>query len=164
MGGVPPGEQLANDALDRHPASEEADESAFARPTPGPPHEGEGSAPARFRKLKIAAASLALLLTAATGSLLHYATTLPPLDLTAATERSTVVLDRDGKLLRPFLTADGRWKLPVGTGDVDPRYLAMLKAYEDRRFDSHAGIDPLGSCARPARCCGTAESSPAARP
>ncbi len=55
-----------------------------------------------------------------------------------------MVLDREGRLLRPFLTPDGRWKLPVGAGDVDPRYLAMLKAYEDRRFDSHAGIDPLG--------------------
>ncbi|WP_439493321.1 penicillin-binding protein 1C [Bosea sp. (in: a-proteobacteria)] len=94
--------------------------------------------------MKIAAATLALLLTAATATLLHYAATLPPLDLTAASERSTVVLDREGRLLRPFLTPDGRWKLPVGAGDVDPRYLAMLKAYEDRRFDSHAGIDPLG--------------------
>ncbi|WP_324132135.1 penicillin-binding protein 1C [Bosea sp. (in: a-proteobacteria)] len=97
-----------------------------------------------FRTLKIAAGSLALLLTAATATLLHYAATLPPLDLTAASDRSTVVLDREGRLLRPFLTPDGRWKLPVGAGDVDPRYLAMLKAYEDRRFDSHAGIDPLG--------------------
>jgi penicillin-binding protein 1C len=77
-------------------------------------------------------------------ALLHYAATLPPLDLAAAAERSTMVLDREGKLLRPFLTEDGRWKLPVTTADVDPRYLAMLKAYEDRRFDSHPGVDPLG--------------------
>ncbi|KPF67664.1 penicillin-binding protein 1C [Bosea sp. AAP35] len=98
----------------------------------------------RFRKLKIAAASLALLFTAATATLFHYAASLPPLDLAAASERSTVVLDREGKLLRPFLTADGRWKLPVGVDDVDPRYLAMLKAFEDRRFDSHPGIDALG--------------------
>jgi penicillin-binding protein 1C len=77
-------------------------------------------------------------------ALLHYAATLPPLDLTAASDRSTVVLDREGKLLRPFLTQDGRWKLPVTSDDVDPRYLAILKAYEDRRFDSHWGIDPLG--------------------
>src|SRR5690606_7851228 len=47
-----------------------------------------------FRKLKIAAASLALLLTAATATLLHHAASLPPLDLAAATDRSTVVLDR----------------------------------------------------------------------
>ncbi len=100
--------------------------------------------PYRFRKLKIAAASCALLVTAATAALLHYASTLPPLDLAAATDRSTVVLDREGRLLRPFLTRDGRWKLPVGVDDVDPRYLAMLKAFEDKRFDGHAGIDPLG--------------------
>ncbi len=53
-----------------------------------------------------------------------------------------VVLDRAGDLLRPFATADGRWRLPVSAGSVDPRYLAMLRAYEDRRFDHHAGIDP----------------------
>ncbi|WP_332681859.1 penicillin-binding protein 1C [Bosea sp. (in: a-proteobacteria)] len=80
----------------------------------------------------------------AIATLLWYAATLPPLDLAAAGDRSTVVLDREGKLLRPFLTGDGRWKLPVGAADVDPRYLAMLKAYEDKRFDSHAGIDPQG--------------------
>src|SRR5690606_5013850 len=65
------------------------------------------------------------------------------LDLTLAKTRSTVVLDRDGHLLRPFTTEQGRWRLPVETGDVDPRYLAMLKAYEDARFETHAGIDPL---------------------
>ena len=40
--------------------------------------------------------------------------------------------------------ADGRWRLPVDakTG-VDPGYLKLLLAYEDRRFRSHAGVDPL---------------------
>ncbi|HEX8665730.1 MAG TPA: penicillin-binding protein 1C [Beijerinckiaceae bacterium] len=68
---------------------------------------------------------------------------LGPLDLSAAEKRSTVVLDRDGRLLRPFATEDGRWRLPVRAADVDPRFLAMLKAYEDARFDRHPGIDPL---------------------
>ncbi|MGO4406728.1 penicillin-binding protein 1C [Bosea sp. RAF48] len=77
-------------------------------------------------------------------ALILYARSLPPLDLSAAADRSTVVLDREGKLLRPFLTNDGRWKLPVTSEDVDPRYLAMLKAFEDKRFDDHRGIDPLG--------------------
>jgi penicillin-binding protein 1C len=90
------------------------------------------------------ASSLALFAMTGVAALIGYARSLPPLDLAAAAERSTVVLDRDGKLLRPFLTEDGRWKLPVTAADVDPRYLAMLKAYEDRRFDGHAGIDPLG--------------------
>ncbi|HXF87853.1 MAG TPA: penicillin-binding protein 1C [Xanthobacteraceae bacterium] len=61
----------------------------------------------------------------------------------AEIEYSTLVLGRDGALLRPYATAQGRWRLPAATSDVDPRYLAMLLAYEDRRFRSHPGVDPL---------------------
>ncbi len=68
---------------------------------------------------------------------------LPPLDLTQANQRSTIVLDRDGRLLRPFATADGRWRLPMTAAEVDPRMLAMLVAYEDRRFANHGGVDPI---------------------
>ena len=40
--------------------------------------------------------------------------------------------------------ADGRWRLPVDAKTaVDPGYLKLLLAYEDRRFRSHAGVDPL---------------------
>jgi penicillin-binding protein 1C len=100
--------------------------------------------PGRFRKLKIAAGVLGIAAITGATALTLYARSLPPLDVSAAADRSTVVLDREGKLLRPFLTADGRWKLPVTSEDVDPRYLAMLKAFEDKRFDDHHGIDPLG--------------------
>ena len=107
---------------------------------PPSPARGEGK-PRGLRRLAYTGAG-AFTLTAA--SLFWYASTLPPIDFAAARDRSTVVLDREGKLLRPFVTADGRWKLPVGADDVDPRYLSMLKAFEDKRFDDHAGIDPLG--------------------
>ena len=40
----------------------------------------------------------------------------------AKLEFSTLVLDREGRLLRPYATADGRWRLPVTLADVDPRY------------------------------------------
>lgn len=76
-------------------------------------------------------------------ALWRYAESLGPLDLSVAENRSTVVLDREGRLLRPFVTAEGRWRLPILTDDVDPRYLAMLKAYEDGRFDTHGGVDPF---------------------
>ena len=76
-------------------------------------------------------------------ALWRFAESLGPLDLSVAENRSTVLLDRHGQLLRPFATQDGRWRLPVETSDVDPRYLAMLKAYEDARFDRHSGIDLL---------------------
>jgi penicillin-binding protein 1C len=51
------------------------------------------------------------------------------------------VTDRNGVLLRAFTTQDGRWRLPITTADVDPRFLALLKSYEDRRFDRHGGVD-----------------------
>ena len=92
--------------------------------------------------LGIAALVLGLLAGGA-GMLWRYAAALPPLDLAAASARSTVVLDRSDTLLRPFATADGRWRLPVTAATVDPRYRAMLLAYEDRRFGSHPGVDPV---------------------
>jgi penicillin-binding protein 1C len=56
---------------------------------------------------------------------------------------SPLVVDRDGRLLRPFTTSDGYWRLPAKSADVDKRFLAMLIAYEDKRFYSHHGVDAL---------------------
>lgn len=56
---------------------------------------------------------------------------------------STTVLDRNGQLLRAFTTAEGRWRLPVEGREVDQRYIAMLLAFEDRRFRMHWGADPI---------------------
>lgn len=63
-------------------------------------------------------------------------TDLPPLTVATGVE----VLDRDGQLLRAFTVADGRWRLDPGP--VDPLFVTMLLAYEDRRFADHAGVDP----------------------
>ncbi len=57
---------------------------------------------------------------------------------------STTVVDREGRLLRAFTTPDGRWRMPVEPGDVDPRYFEILKAFEDQRFEDHGGVDPVG--------------------
>ncbi|MCL2453447.1 MAG: transglycosylase domain-containing protein, partial [Alphaproteobacteria bacterium] len=65
-------------------------------------------------------------------------------DLTSADKSSPVVVDRNGHLLRAFTMPDGRWRLPVKTQDVDPRFIALLIAYEDHRFYAHPGVDPLG--------------------
>ncbi len=67
-----------------------------------------------------------------------------PLPLAQARQVSTTVVDRNSKLLRAYAMADGRWRLPIDarTG-ADPTYLKLLLAYEDRRFRSHAGVDPL---------------------
>lgn len=66
---------------------------------------------------------------------------LPPLPDPGAIATSPVVLARDGRLLRPFVIGDGRWRLPVDRADVDPRFIDMLIGYEDRRFFSHGGVD-----------------------
>lgn len=55
---------------------------------------------------------------------------------------SKLVLDRNGKLLRAFTVENGRWRLPIQLDAVDPLFLRMLLAYEDKRFYSHPGIDP----------------------
>ena len=74
----------------------------------------------------------------------RYTASLGPLDLAASRGGSTIVVDRDGRLLRPFTLPDGRWRLPATTHDVDPRYVAMLVAYEDGRFYSMTA----STCAR----------------
>src|SRR5882672_3270064 len=66
-----------------------------------------------------------------------------PPDLSRYHARSSETVDANGRLLRAFTTADGKWRLKTTVDDVDPVYLALLKAYEDRRFDDHWGIDPL---------------------
>jgi penicillin-binding protein 1C len=58
-------------------------------------------------------------------------------------EYSAVVTDREGRLLRPYATSDGRWRLPATVEGVDPRFLELLFAYEDKRFRSHPGVDPV---------------------
>jgi penicillin-binding protein 1C len=56
---------------------------------------------------------------------------------------SAQVVDREGRLLRPYATAEGRWRMRVSVEDVDPRFLKLLVAYEDKRFYAHRGVDPL---------------------
>lgn len=65
----------------------------------------------------------------------------PPLGKNLDTSHS--VLDRDGRLLRAYANGEGRWRLPATVEDVDPRYVRMLLAYEDRRFYEHVGVDPF---------------------
>jgi penicillin-binding protein 1C len=45
-----------------------------------------------------------------------YVESLGPLDLASARLGSTIVVDRDGRLLRAFTLPDGRWRLPTTAG------------------------------------------------
>ena len=58
-------------------------------------------------------------------------------------ETGVEVRDRDGGLLRAYQVDNGRWRLAVGVANVDPDYIRMLVAFEDKRFYNHGGIDPV---------------------
>ena len=58
-------------------------------------------------------------------------------------DHSTLVLASDKSVLRAFATADGAWRFPAETSDVDPKFLRYLKTFEDGRFGWHPGVDPL---------------------
>ena len=98
----------------------------------------------RWSRLKVVAAATAVAGLLLAGGFTAWVISLGPLPLAQARQVSTTVVDRNGKLLRAYAMADGRWRLPVNarTG-VDPGYIDLLLAYEDRRFRSHIGVDPL---------------------
>jgi penicillin-binding protein 1C len=64
----------------------------------------------------------------------------PPLD--RASPVSVEVRDRNGELLRAFATPAGNWRLAADLDAIDPGFVRMLLAYEDRRFFQHIGVDP----------------------
>ena len=66
-----------------------------------------------------------------------------PIERSRIEDRSVIVTSAKGTLLRAFTSSDGRWRLPVKPEHVDQRYLAMLMAWEDQRFRSHGGVDPI---------------------
>ena len=65
------------------------------------------------------------------------ATVIPSLVI----ETGRQVLDRNGDLLRAYQVDNGRWRLNADVTSVDPDYIRMLVAYEDKRFYSHSGVD-----------------------
>jgi penicillin-binding protein 1C len=94
----------------------------------------------RWRVVLAGAGGVCAALVIAAGA---YVYALGPAPLGRHLEYSHIVLDRDGKLLRAYATSEGRWRLPATVKDVDPRYLKLLFAYEDKRFYEHDGVDPL---------------------
>ncbi|MGL4675533.1 MAG: penicillin-binding protein 1C [Wohlfahrtiimonas sp.] len=60
-------------------------------------------------------------------------------------EPSTVVVDRNGQILRQFSDHDGIFRHWVELKDINPLYLNALINYEDRYFYQHFGVNPLAT-------------------
>jgi penicillin-binding protein 1C len=93
------------------------------------------------RRLVYLLAPALLLPLAVIAGLFAFERALGPVPRDKLGENSRLVLDRNGRLLRAFTTREDRWRLPVALEDVDPRFIDMLLAYEDKRFHAHGGVD-----------------------
>jgi len=114
------------------------DEVVDGRDKPG---HGGGN---KWRNVRTVATTLAIVVLLSSVGLGCWIVSLGPLPLREARQVSQTVVDRNGKLLRAYAMADGRWRLPVDAkANVDPTYLKLLFAYEDKRFYAHAGVDPF---------------------
>ncbi|MDF1726863.1 MAG: penicillin-binding protein 1C [Sulfitobacter sp.] len=60
-------------------------------------------------------------------------------------ETSVEVRDNAGRLLRVFPVEQGRIRMALRLEEVDPDFIDMLVAFEDKRFYRHAGVDPLAA-------------------
>jgi penicillin-binding protein 1C len=109
--------------------------------TAAPPRRRFGSRRRRWLGLALAVVFVATAMVLSGGA--WWIASLGPPPLGEGLAFSTLVVDRDGRLLRPYTTLDGRWRLPAGREQVDPRFLQLLLAYEDKRFGAHRGVDPL---------------------
>jgi len=56
---------------------------------------------------------------------------------------STLVLDRNGKLLRAFTAPDEMWRIPQTLKDVSPKLQLATLTYEDKWFYYHLGLNPI---------------------
>ncbi|MFA6265190.1 MAG: penicillin-binding protein 1C [Pseudolabrys sp.] len=95
-----------------------------------------------MKRSRLILASIGFVVAIAATACAGWVYALGPAPLGKDLELSHVVLDREGRLLRAYATQDGRWRLPATEKDVDPRFLKLLFAYEDKRFLSHHGVDP----------------------
>ena len=56
---------------------------------------------------------------------------------------SQVLRSEDGSIINLRLTPSGHWREKASLENVDAKLIDMLVAYEDKRFMSHFGVDPL---------------------
>ena len=55
---------------------------------------------------------------------------------------STVILDKEGEIMGMTVASDGQYRVS-GRGRLSMKYMAALMCFEDKRFLTHVGVDPL---------------------
>jgi len=94
------------------------------------------------KKLRIAAIAVVACLALSVPAFFVLDAAFPP-HLARYEAVSNEVVAADGSLLRLFPVEDGRLRRAVTLDQVDPLFIKMLIAFEDKRFHDHAGVDAL---------------------
>lgn len=133
-------EQLGSDSNPSNPKASSGPNQASTL-TPKPQRE-------RWRRYAIAFAIVLFICAfAAYGALQAAIASMGPLPLAHASQLADAprpITARSRNLTRP--ASAGSLPLVVNPEDVDPLYLKMLFTFEDRRFYSHFGVDPIALC------------------
>ncbi|MDC3221832.1 transglycosylase domain-containing protein [Planktomarina sp.] len=79
--------------------------------------------------------------TASLGSLCFYI--LQPPEVGRLSETSQVIRSETGQIMNLRLTSKGFWREKVVLSELDPDLIRTLIAYEDQRYWTHHGVDPL---------------------
>lgn len=66
-----------------------------------------------------------------------------PISIEPANHTSRIITAKDGTWLYAQTNAEQKWRFSPDISKLDPMYLQMLIRYEDKRFWSHFGLDPL---------------------
>ena len=66
-----------------------------------------------------------------------------PPNLGRLSETAQVIRSEDGNIINLKLTSDGYWRERVEISEIDPDLIAMLIAYEDKRYWDHKGVEPV---------------------
>ena len=86
---------------------------------------------------------LLLLLLGSIGSVGVLLDRLYPIEDAMLKDTSHAISFSNGSWAYLCTNSKQKWRLPVTLKEVDPQFIALLLAYEDQRFYSHYGVDPL---------------------
>lgn len=64
-----------------------------------------------------------------------------PVDISKVQNQSRIVTDKDGAWLYAQMNREDKWRFALDIKQVDPSYIAMLLAFEDKNFYQHFGVD-----------------------